>query len=561
VTAPRAPLEIAPRVWWVSGMLPDDRFQCHAYLIEQGNRSVLIDPGSALTADAVVTSVEQVVGTENLRWLVCSHADPDIIAAVPTLLAAGLSPDAAIVTHWRDEALMRHLGWPLPFVRVDELGWRLELEDRALRFVFTPYVHFAGAFCSFDERSGTLFSSDLFGAFSDDDALVARPDSSLAGMRRFHEHYMPSREALAHSVDLLRGLPIERIAPQHGQVIPAELVPRVFEEVASWECGLYLEVGEDPGLSFLFAAHRTLHDLAQLLLEGPDFPSVAEHLAGVAEALLGAVSLELWARAGGEILVFDAADGFAGRRAVPPVGVQRLLDGDRADGDSDDSSLLVPLATPGSPTVEGVAVVTLGAPPRLDTREQRLLDDVAALVATAVRREVTRRLGELDRAELYEQAVRDGLTGLHNRFYLRDVLPRMLAGSDRDGAPISILMVDIDHFKKVNDEYGHLVGDEVLRHVARAISEVCRAGDLAVRFGGEEFLVVLSGAAGRGAPDVAARLREAVAQASGQLPPVTVSVGVAERRLGESGDDVISRADCALYDAKAAGRDRAHVAT
>ena len=93
-------MEIAPRVWWVSAMLPNDRFQCHAYLVEQGDQSVLIDPGSALTADTLVRNVKDLVGLGNVRWIVCSHSDPDIIAAVPALIAAGLSPDAEVVTHW-----------------------------------------------------------------------------------------------------------------------------------------------------------------------------------------------------------------------------------------------------------------------------------------------------------------------------------------------------------------------------------------------------------------------------------------------------------------------------
>ena len=133
-------------------------------------------PGSALNAAEVVRKVDEVVGVENLRWLVCSHSDPDIISALPTLVARGLHPDAAIVTHWRDRALIRHLGVDLPYWLVEENGWRLQLEDRSLRFLFTPYAHFAGAFCSFDEASGTLFSSDLFGGFSqDDDRLFADP--------------------------------------------------------------------------------------------------------------------------------------------------------------------------------------------------------------------------------------------------------------------------------------------------------------------------------------------------------------------------------------------------
>jgi len=542
-------------------MLPGDHFQCHAYLVEQGGQSVLVDPGSALTSALMIQNVERVVGLENVRWVVCSHADPDIIAAVPALLDAGLSPNASVLTHWRDEALLRHLGWPLSFQRVEDLGWRLELEDRALRFVFTPYVHFAGAFCTFDEVSGTLFSSDLFGAFTDDGPLVADPEGSLEGMRSFHEHYMPSREALAHSVGRLRDLAIERIAPQHGQVIPGAMVPRVVEEVASWECGLYLEAGEDPGLAFLFTAHRTLHDLAQVILEHSDFPHIAQHLERVAAEQLGADAMGLWARAGEDTLVFDASDGFLGRREMPPERVRAILDGSPVHGDElAGRSLLIPLVAPEALSALGVAAVELSASVTLGAREHRLLQEVAALVATAVQRELTRRLVELDRAQLFDQAVRDGLTGLHNRFYLRDVLPRMLASTDRDGGALTVLMIDVDHFKQINDRHGHLVGDAVLRRLGGCLDEACRVGDLAVRFGGEEFLVVLTGADAAAAQLWTTRFREALAATVGDLPAITVSVGLAERRPTEPVGGLLERADRALYGAKGAGRDRVLVA-
>ncbi|MGK2947386.1 MAG: diguanylate cyclase [Acidimicrobiales bacterium] len=555
----RGPWEIAPRVWWVGAMLPGDRFQCHVYLVEQGDQSVLIDPGSALTADAVIRNVEQVVGLASVRWLVCSHSDPDIVAAVPALLAEGISPQAAVVTHWRDEALMRHLGWPLPFHRIEEHDWRLELEDRAVRFVFTPYAHFAGAFCTFDEATGTLFSSDLFGAFTDDAPLIADLDASLDGMREFHEHYMPSNEALVHSVNQLRDLPIRCIAPQHGQVLPAALVPRVLDEVASWDCGLYLDAKADPGLAFLFTAHRTVHDLAQVLLEEPDFPDVASHLQQLAAELLGAEAVELWARAGEYVLVFDRRGGYCGHRGTAPADVLAVLGG-APGSDAGDERLLVPLVAPGSPAVAGVAVLELSAPVVLDVRAKRLLADVAALVATAVGREVARTIALLDRAALHDQAVRDGLTGLHNRFHLSDVLPKMLAGHDRDGRPVSVLMVDVDQFKRVNDDHGHLVGDAVLRHIATALDQVSRIDDLTIRYGGDEFLVVLAGVHASAAQAIAGRLREAIAATPEGLPAVTVSVGVAEHRPREPYEHLLERADRALYEAKGAGRDRAHVA-
>ncbi|HPU54388.1 MAG TPA: GGDEF domain-containing protein, partial [Burkholderiaceae bacterium] len=127
----------------------------------------------------------------------------------------------------------------------------------------------------------------------------------------------------------------------------------------------------------------------------------------------------------------------------------------------------------------------------------------------------------------------------------------------------SLLMVDIDHFKKVNDTCGHLFGDRVLQGVARAIAATVKGRDIAARFGGEEFSVLLPGTDSVGAVCVAEQIREAVsgirirrAQSEQTIASVTVSVGVAQRTPGEAFDAWFDRADKALYKAKNNGRNR-----
>jgi len=551
-------VELAPRVWWVGSLLPDDRFQCHVYLVEQGDQSVLIDPGSALTADEVARKVDSVVGLDNVRWLVCSHQDPDIIGALPSLVARGLHPDAAIVTHWRDEALIVHSGTSLPFWRIEDHDWNLPLADRRLRFVFTPYAHFAGAFCTFDESSGTLFSSDLFGGFTDDSSLYARSVDYFDAMRAFHEHYMPSREVLAHAVEQLRPLPITQIAPQHGQVIPSPLVAPIMDQLETLECGIYLLSRDDPGLRFLLTANRTMQDIVDTLVGEPDFAVVAAHLAGLASDVLGAHRLELWVRGPDRMLEFEPDDGFAGHASQPPDDVLDTLSGiDRTTS----HRVLLPLWSEGTHAVNGVAVLDLATPLELQPQLRALLEQIAGLIDVGLEREVLRRVADLERAALYDRAIHDSLTGLHNRMYLADAAHRLCAIDDREGGgQVAALMIDVDHFKIVNDTFGHPVGDLVLQHVARSISASIRPGDVAVRFGGEEFLVLVTGADTTTALAVGERIRAAVAEQDGDRPPVTASVGIARRRAGEACDALVARADEALYLAKAGGRDRVDVA-
>ena len=129
------------------------------------------------------------------------------------------------------------------------------------------------------------------------------------------------------------------------------------------------------------------------------------------------------------------------------------------------------------------------------------------------------------------------------------------------GTPLSILMIDIDHFKTFNDSYGHQVGDQVLRLVARVLKESVRECDLAARYGGEEMIAVLPGAPLDACNDVAERIRRRIGEArltrratGEELTSITVSIGVAQFRMAESADGMIERCDRALYQAKRSGR-------
>ncbi|MFN7134339.1 MAG: diguanylate cyclase, partial [Myxococcales bacterium] len=160
-------------------------------------------------------------------------------------------------------------------------------------------------------------------------------------------------------------------------------------------------------------------------------------------------------------------------------------------------------------------------------------------------------------AERERQASTDPLTGLLNRRGCDELLARELARTRRLGAPMSFVLFDIDHFKRVNDEHGHAAGNAVLADVARLLREQVRATDVPVRWGGEELLVVLPEIPADGARMFAERVRHAVAahRADG-LPNVTVSAGVAQLEPGEEPPVALVRADAALYEAKRSGRNR-----
>ncbi|MFZ6648111.1 diguanylate cyclase [Undibacterium sp. TJN25] len=165
--------------------------------------------------------------------------------------------------------------------------------------------------------------------------------------------------------------------------------------------------------------------------------------------------------------------------------------------------------------------------------------------------------------EFYRQmSMIDGLTGLHNRAWLNNQLPSLIDSAHATATPISIIMVDLDHFKRFNDEHGHLLGDDALQSAAKVLNAGLRPSDFAARYGGEEMMVILPNTAEQPALAVAerlcARLRKTRVFADMQkpLPHITASFGLATLGDGQDGKALIAAADAALYRAKEAGRNR-----
>lgn len=158
------------------------------------------------------------------------------------------------------------------------------------------------------------------------------------------------------------------------------------------------------------------------------------------------------------------------------------------------------------------------------------------------------------------RAGRDSVTGITNRSSMEQHLQAAFDAAQQRNLPLSVLAIDIDHFKDVNDQYGHPVGDGVLRRITSRMESALREGDWIGRYGGDEFLVVLRRTRAQAAAEVAERVRARVAddeqEVNGKLIDLTISIGVAEMIRGETPDDLVGRADSALYSAKRGGRNR-----
>lgn len=184
-----------------------------------------------------------------------------------------------------------------------------------------------------------------------------------------------------------------------------------------------------------------------------------------------------------------------------------------------------------------------------------LLENIASLLAFPLQHALT-----LEKAIKHSE--QDTLTGLKNRNAMNHSIATASDAAKRYGFPISVLMLDIDYFKRINDTYGHLTGDEVLQKLANIVQQSCRLADQAFRFGGEEFLMLLQNTDQNGALETAERLRKAVEMNdfAGLIEekelPITVSIGISCFHLDDTQDSLIARADQALYKAKRNGRNR-----
>ena len=192
-------------------------------------------------------------------------------------------------------------------------------------------------------------------------------------------------------------------------------------------------------------------------------------------------------------------------------------------------------------------------------RSHQLAKNLLIVLSERVRSDnefIANRLGMLQQAE--RNAVTDALTGLGNRHWMQDMFERELLRSQSVGSLLCFMMIDVDHFKAFNDQFGHVAGDRILAVVADVLREHLRPTDLIARFGGDEFAVLMPTTKIDAAEQAAERLRREVAAAAlpELIPHLTISIGIARSGADDDLNALMHRADAAMYEAKALGRDR-----
>lgn len=310
--------------------------------------------------------------------------------------------------------------------------------------------------------------------------------------------------------------------------------------------------GSDKSLS------HTLSTISELVTELSGADACSIMLADSdRQLLLGKASFGL-IRADISEVSFRYGEGIAGWVAenADSILVDDVNEEDRFKTLEDSESVIKSLASVPMMTREkvvGVLTITSGKLKSFTNDSVDLLQLIANTMAMDIENIRLRRL-----------SITDKLTGAYNREYLATQFPISMQEAQDRGEPLSVAMLDVDHFKLVNDNHGHDVGDKVLAEIAHRLRDTSRSRDLLVRYGGEEFLLLLPTANLSTAAEIAERIRSRLENKTidvGELKlDIRISGGVAEHLHGESSSDLFRRADAALYSAKAKGRNRVEVA-
>ena len=233
-------IEIAKYVYWVGAYVENEKFQCHAYLVLDGNESVLIDPGSMLEYEIIKEKIKSVIDLKNIKYIVASHQDPDVCANIPAFEKEINRDDLRVVTHERSAMLIKHYGIKSQFYIINDNNFQLKTTNLTFEFITTPYAHAPGAFGTYLKEKKIFFSGDLFGGLEDSFHLYANKNY-FEEIKEFHQKYMPSRDILNYSLNKISKLDMDMIAPQHGSIIKKEYIKPLIEELRSLECGEYIE--------------------------------------------------------------------------------------------------------------------------------------------------------------------------------------------------------------------------------------------------------------------------------------------------------------------------------
>jgi len=566
------PIEIAQDVYWVGYVIPNDPFQCHVYLIKNGSNSILIDPGSKITYSVTRNKILSLMDLNDIKYFICHHQDPDITSCMSDIFQEVGTKDKFVVTHWRTKTLLVHYDWGVEFIEVESNDFKLNIPNRPLEFIFTPYMHFPGAICTYDAKTKTLFSSDIFGGFTKEFSLYADDAKSyFEKMKPFHEHYIPSNEIIKSGLSKIEKLDIEQIAPQHGSIIKKEFIPYIIQNLKNLDVGLYLTFDGHKDIQKLSKANEVISSISKIAIYETMF---FEHIGTVIDKIKQVVAIEriLAVGFGKKTILFDsvlpkpipldvsykdtvlAFDNVINSKGCSEITLNEIFEYKLKEN----YKVCAFAARNFHKTIIGLLFFAIESNALITNIDLEILENVKSVIEPALHKAIEVFEMEEEKNEFFDRSIKDGLTGLFNKRYFDMTADIEFQKARRYNYPLSLAFLDLDNFKKINDTFGHDIGDIVLKNFAKNITKSIRASDLAFRYGGEEFVILFPHTTKNQALEILTRIQNNIKSNSidvlNKKIQYTFSGGIAELSDEQSYIELVKKADQKMYEAKAQGK-------
>ncbi len=552
-------IEIAHNIYWIGSYIKNDPFQCHAYLIKNGNESILIDPGSMLNFDHLIAKARTIIDLNDIKYIIIHHQDPDLAASVPAIERLINRDDLQIVTHSRITILVKHYLIQSPFYDIDQNNYQL-LTDNGLQlnFIATPYCHSPGAFVSYEPKTKALFSSDIFGGLEESWHFYAN-ENYFQYAKEFHASYMPGKDIFNYSLHKIEQLDLNFILPQHGSIIQKKYIAPLIHDMKNLECGLYIDNKYHDELldviEQLKESKKALHEQQQFLQDIVD---------GVSDPMM-VIKIDY-----SIALMNDIAKSSMNTDYVKDIKSPKCYEVSHhrttpCEGTDDPCPLKMVMeqksavqVTHNHPLANGQSqYVELSAKPLINEKGEvyaiiELAHDITSHLKTKEHLREQKKLSDY-------QANHDDLTKLPGRRFLLEQMQQIIDKSIEYDNKVAIIFIDLDNFKPINDTYGHQAGDIVLQTVAQRLKSRLRQSDIVARIGGDEFVVVLNLIE---SPDNVVDVLEQLIKEI-KMPidfeentlNVTASMGVSLcPNNGIDTEVLLEKADRAMYQAKNIGR-------
>jgi flavorubredoxin/GGDEF domain-containing protein len=433
----KVPIKLNKNVYWV-GCDSIKLLNPNVYLFKDEDIGVLIDPAWT-QAECLVDKVSKIMDLSHIKYVVVQNYEPDTVKMLD--LIKKFIPDITLVTHWKISVFLNKFDLDMPTYIIDENDWKLKLKNKELKFIFTPFNYFAGSFCTYDEETSTLFSSELFSAVKNKFQLfVDRESLYLYALKTFHQLYLP----IEYMKNAINSLPqnLNLVLPKYGSILEDKFINRVKEELLSIE--------KEKDFS------EVLEEIMPKLYEDLIYNSLEKALENLYKSL---------------------------KKVMPTIANVKLDIGDKeyVFGQKDEKDKIIEILK----VNDKKTYITIGSNVILKEKEREFLKSLAKrlknLIAVAIDKGIVEEVKPQS-----QNSIIDSLTGVFTTDYIPILEAKIFKQAMRHHFPIAISQIEVNFDKNV----GNLYKECILREIAKILQSKFRSSDIIIR-DENKFLIIM----------------------------------------------------------------------